>query len=176
MSYELSNSSGTDVLLTRKKAFNPLGLIMQLVFFSFWYYILLGDAVWGADNILEALNNLVSENPVFLVFLLAPLFMIILTTRQELKRKTGNTLHFSKERNTILKNKRRLATLDDLDGILLETYSNIEGGETFKLLLKFKSKPDLPIITSDTTLEIDKIARALRELTDIHPEYKRIHK
>jgi|GEM_PF-4400581 len=175
MSYELSDSSASSVLLTRKRAFRPIGLIIQLIFFTFWYYILLGDAVWGADNIFDALYDLVNENPVILVFLLGPLLMVFLTTRQELKGKSSDTLLFSKEKNTILRNKRRVARLEELDSILLETHSNREGGETFKLLLQFKGKPDLPILTSDTTLEIDKIARALRELTDIHPEYKRIH-
>ncbi|MGH1364412.1 MAG: hypothetical protein ACRBF0_12710 [Calditrichia bacterium] len=174
MSYELTTASEKEVVLTGKSKFNPTVLIIQALFFSFWYYVLLSDVLYDSDSITEAFYDLIENNKVILIFLFAPLLMFALSFRHQKRIKKGNMLVFSRESNSILKNHRKIAPLEDLEKILLEAHHSLEDGPAYKLLIKLKRIPDITLISSTDTIQIDKTAKALGDLTGVHPENKRV--
>ena len=103
--------------LKRKQKWPLFQAVFITVFFSIWYYnLMIAGEVFEKDNLIEAVIEWVKSEPFILIFLLAPLVILVLFVRQFF---TGRKICFNVRDQMLRFNSRTSLPFEQIKSVLI---------------------------------------------------------
>jgi len=154
------------LLLQRSRLKEAGGLSILLIFFIFWYYGILRKEI-SDNNFIEAIINTVSNEPMLLLFLGAPLLaskQIIVAVKTIY---SGDLYLFDRSQGEIQQNGKHLLNFSAVQNVQIRFISGGDSSDEYKLSLLLISGSKHFIETSNDESAIKDIAEHIADILNV---------
>lgn len=112
-----------------------------------WYYLLLGDQVVEQGSLLQAVEVMITDEPIMIFFLLVPVLVLaMLLWQYGTTLMFGNVLIISSVTRSIARNGVRVLHFDDVVRWKIRTESQSDSGDSYVLLAEAANQADLTLL------------------------------
>ena len=160
------------LFLERSKLREVGGLIVTIIFFGFWYYLLLREKVTEND-FLDAIVSTVSNEPMLLLFLGAPLLSLKQIISGIKAIVIGESYSFNRIQRTISKNRRKILQFSEVQAVQIRVISGGDSPDEYRLCLLLNTGDKKVLETSSNEAEIKDIADHIADVLNVSVIFKK---